>query len=359
MDPFDRDRRAAALLVEEAAGLLRRRKTSDDDYATGDFSSTLREMTGGTISPRTRARSTEIAERAGVQPSLRDSVMLELPMQRDMSVAGVSGSNYLVATGNAAGIFLQSLQGTMIGARLGVRMLAMGKNFGTLPVVSTPPTTTWLSSETVQISTSQPVIGSRLAEPKAVAAKITFSHQLVSQSNPAVEALLMAELARAVAAAVDNALFNGTGVSGQPQGLLSIPGTVSASGGSLDLADIADLIEDCVTAGSAMVSPGFACDGPVQEILLTRARATNVGEMLTDDATRLAGYPLQASKNGPASGLIFCDWSTVYLPTWGALELKLDPFTDFSTGKVSLRAILYVDVLVAHPGAIAIRTSVS
>jgi len=293
MDNFtDRDRRAAELLVREVSDLLRRRQPSGDD-------STLRELASGTISTRTRARSTEIAERAGVQPSLRDSVMIELPMQqRDMSVAGVSGSNYLVNTGNAGGIFMESLQGAMIGARLGVKTLPMGRDSGALPVITTAPTTTWLSSESAQASTSQPVIGSRLADPKAVAAKITFSHQLAAQANPAVEALLMSELARAVAAAVDSALFNGTGLSGQPTGILTIPGTVSASGGSLDLADIADLVEDVISAGAPMVSPGWAADGPTLEVLLTRARATDVGEMLTDDATKLAGFPLMASKTG-------------------------------------------------------------
>jgi HK97 family phage major capsid protein len=285
--------------------------------------------------------------------------LIELPSTRDMTVAGVSGSAYLVGQSNPGGRFLESYLGASIAARLGVQTIDMGREDAAVPVVTTPATTVYLSDETTAISTSAPVIGSRLAKPKAVAALVTFTRQLLTMSSPNVQNLLMTEVGRAVAAAIDSALFNGSGVSGQPTGILATPGIVSASGGSIDLADVADMIEDVITAGAPMVSPGWAADGATLEILLTRARAANVGEMLATEANRLVGYPMQVSKNGPASALVFADWSNVYICRWGALELAVDGYTAFSTGKISLRAIAYFDTLVAHPGAIAVRTSVS
>lgn len=303
-----------------------------------------------------RAKSDELVEQVGFQPSFRGGWFV--PLVRDMTAT--NNAAFLVGTDTPGGMFLDSLTGSSIGARLGVRMLPMGRDNGAIPVVTAPPSTQWLSDDGVtQISTTQPAIGSRAAAPKAVAAAVTFSRQLMAQSRPAVEQLLLRELARAVAAAVDGALFGGTGAEGQPIGLLMLADTATASGAALAWTSIADLIEDTVTAGAPMVSPGFACDGPVQEILLTRERAADTGQVFTADATRLAGYPLQASKNGPAGALIFADWSTVHLPTWGVLELIVDPYSLFRTGRLTLRAVLYVDTLVAHPGAIAIRTSVS
>ena len=359
-----RQQRAARLLLREAEQTLaaaERRLPGRliQPAQGGDFAVKLREAAEGALSPRTREESAEIAERRGIQPSMRDSFLIELPMTRDMTAAGVSGSSYLIGQSNPGAQFFESLVGASIATRLGVAVLPMTRDDAAIPVITTAPTTTWLDSESRQISTTQPIVGSRGATPKPCSALISFSHTLAVQSSPAVQLLLMTELGRAVAAAVDSAVFNGRGISGEPMGLLAATGISSASGASIDLADIADMLEDTVTAGAAMVSPGFATDGPTLEVLMTRARAANVGEMLTADANRLAGFPLLASKTGPASALVFCDWSTVFLATWGALELKLDAYTGFANGTISLRAIVYVDVVVAHPAAISVRTSVT
>jgi HK97 family phage major capsid protein len=318
---------------------------------------------GGTDAPRWRSsyermESDRAREEAGLEPSLRDSIFVPLTAKRDLTTEN-SGA-YLIGQGSPGGIFMQSLQGASIASRLGVQMLPMGRDNGAIPVITTPPTTQWLSQDLgAQISTSQPVIGSRQATPKAISALVTVTRTLLTAGGPIVEQMLMSELSRACAAAVDDALFNGAGNNGEPTGILATPGITSASGADLDWSDVCDLVEDTVTAGAAMVSPGFACDGPVQEILLVRAKASGTGQMMTDDANRLAGYPLQASKTGPATALVFADWSTVYLPTWGALELRVDPFTNFTTGRVSVRAVMYCDTLIAHAGAVAVRTSVS
>ncbi len=108
-----------------------------------------------------------------------------------------------------------------------------------------------------------------------------------------------------------------------------------------------------------MTSPGFAATGVVREILMTREVTASSGVTFTQDANRLAGFPLLASKNGPSGALIFADWSNVFVPTWGLLEIQIDPFTGFKTGSISLRALLNVDVLVAHPSTICARTAVS
>jgi HK97 family phage major capsid protein len=306
-----------------------------------------------------RVESDETAELVGFAPSFRNGWFVPLAV-RDMSAATGSGGGFLVGADTPGGMFLESLQGASIAARLGVQILPMGRDNGLIPIVTTPPTTQWLPDDGVTpISTAQPVIGSRPATPKAVAASVTFSRQLLTQSRPAIEKLLMRELARAVAAAVDHAVFNGTGASGQPTGLLTLSGTATASGATIAWSSITDMIEDATTAGAAMVSPGFACDGPTREVLMNREIAASSGVVFTQDAAKLAGFPLQASKSGPAGALIFCDFSEVFLPTWSALELMVDPYSLFSTGRLTLRAILYVDTLVAHAGAIAIRTSVS
>jgi hypothetical protein len=107
-----------------------------------------------------------------------------------------------------------------------------------------------------------------------------------------------------------------------------------------------------------MLSPGFATTGPVRDILMTRPTATDSGQMLTNDATRLAGYPMHASINGPTGALVFSDWSQQTVLLWNAIEVQVGPHFNFLQGIIGLRVIAYVD-FVLRTTTIAARTSVS
>jgi HK97 family phage major capsid protein len=304
-----------------------------------------------------RDRSDAAAAKLGISTPQLGRYYIDLNIERrDLTVA--SGGGSIVGT-TSADTFFPSLQGSSIAMRLGAQLLPMTSDNLALPAITTPPTTQWLAAEGTQISTNQPVIGARAAAPKSVAALVSFSHQLARQASPAAESVLMSELGRAIAAAVDSAVFNGTGADGQPTGLLSLSGTQTTSGATFTWAMVTDLIEKPGTAGAPMLSPGFATTPAVREILMTREITSGQGVPITTDANRLGGFPLQASKSGPASAVIFADWANVLVPTWGVLELQVDPFTGFKSGLISMRAILQTDTLFAHPSTVAIRTSVS
>jgi hypothetical protein len=338
--------RHRAVDTEPQLNLLRALRLLDDDPMSPAWRGSI-----------DRAISDANAERYGVDPQPA-RLYVDLHATRDMTAAGVSGSQYLVGT-SSLGRFLPSLQGSAIAFRLGAQRLDMVAENGSLPIVTTPPTTAWLGDEATAISTTQPVIGARTAAPKTIAALVTFSRQLALQANPAAERVLTDELARAVGAAVDDAVFNGTGAAGQPTGLLNVANTQSASGATIAWTSITDMIKDTTAAGAPMVAPGFAATGAVREVLMNREITASSGVVFTQDANRLAGYPLEASKTGPTGALIFTDWSNVYLPLWGLLEILVDPFTGFKSGLISMRAMLHVDTLFAHPSTVSIRTSVS
>ena len=329
---------------------------------TSSFLSAITMLDEDPLSPRwrgsfERARSDEVARRYGLDPQL-GRLYVDLHAKRDMTAAGVSGSNFIVGT-SGYGLSLPSLQGASVAFQLGAQRLDLNRDNAALPVVDTAPTTTWLSDESTQISTSPPVIGSRAATPKTVAALVTFSHQLARQASPAVEALLEAEMTRALAAALDDAIFNGDGNLGVPLGILATDNVVTASGADIAWADIVGMVEDVTAAGAPMISPGFATTGAVREILMNRQVTADTGNLITSDANKLAGYPMAASNSGPTGALVFCDWSNVYVPTWGVAEILVNPFSGFRTGVISLRLMVHVDTLIAHPAAITVLTSVS
>jgi len=66
-----------------------------------------------------------------------------------------------------------------------------------------------------------------------------------------------------------------------------------------------------------------------------------------------------ATNSAPASTIVAGDWSQGIIFTWPGLLLAADPYTDFGTGVVSLRAMLSPDFVMLWPGAFSVASSVS
>ena len=146
---------------------------------------------------------------------------------RDLTAAGVSGSNYLVSTDTVG--YLPTLQPASVVLKLGAQTLNAGAGNILLPTGTATVTTQWLPDENTAITESQPTIGQIASTPKVLAALAEISHQMLKQSN--AEQVVRAELRRAAASALDSAAIQGTGASGQPLGIINT-GSIGAFTGT-------------------------------------------------------------------------------------------------------------------------------
>jgi len=120
------------------------------------------------------------------------------------------------------GIVGETLRSMSVVGRLGVRVEENMTGNLTIPVVTVPPTATWLSEERVsQITETQPTFTSRPATPKTVAALTKLSHQLLKAAPDLAERLALRELQSAIAEAVDAGVLDGSGHSGEMQGIVN------------------------------------------------------------------------------------------------------------------------------------------
>ena len=300
--------------------------------------------------------SQRIAERLGM-PYRPGSLLVELPAvgQRDMDKAGTLGSNYLVGLESPGATFIASLTAESAFMRAGSGPLPMVRGDIFIPRVSVPPTAVWLPSETTAISSAQPTIAGATAVPKTVAAHVTLSQTMSRQSN--CEALLLSELARAVAATFDVAAFAGNGVE-QPLGLVGTPGISSVAGTSFDWAAALAMMQVVEASGTAMSKPAFVTTPAVATLLRGRPRLADGDGAILRDGT-ISGHPCIVSVNAPAAALLFGDWSHAFQVNWNVLELRTDPFSGFNSGKLSVRAMLHADVLFAHAAAFAVRHTIT
>lgn len=282
--------------------------------------------------------------------------------QRDLTAGTGSAGGFLVATNNQS--FIELLRGRAVVMMMGAtRMTGMVGNV-TVPKQTAAATAYWLANEGTATTESQQTFGQMSLTPKNVAAYTEVSRQLMIQSDPSAEMLVMNDLAAVVALAVDSAALNGSGSSGQPTGVLNTAGIGSVTGGSLAYAGIVEFQTD-VLASNALVNPGsagYVTTPAVAGLLLQRARFANTDTPLWNGSVldgTMAGFAARASTQVPTATMIFGDFSQLVVAEWGALEVDVNPYANFAAGITGIRAWYTVDIGVRYAASFASASSIN
>lgn len=283
-------------------------------------------------------------------------------LRRDLQ-AGSGGGQNLV--GHRIPTYYEALHNRSVVFRLGAQRLPGLDSNASISGLSASATAQWLSTESTPITESQPTAGSIALEPKTVGAYTEISHQLTRQTSPAADALILSDLGTVVATAVDAAVIAGTGLSGQPRGIIGTPGVATATGASLDLAG---LVAAQVSVGDNNgqvdgLAGGFVTTPTVAGKLMQRARFAGGDAPLWAGSASdgvMVGARAASTKNCPAATVLYCDWSQVIVAEWGAgLTIEINPFANFPAGIVGIRALWTVDVALRSRASAYVIESVS
>lgn len=314
----------------------------------------------------------EISKRLDRTPKSRASFFVPLdvmmknfqgPAKRDMTVAGVSGSNYLVQTDNQPGSFIDLLRNTSVALRMGVQRLGGLRGNLTIPKMTAGNTAYWLSDETTAITESQPTIGQLSLSPKNVAALTELSHQLLSQSSPDAENLVMQSIARDIGLAVDVGIIRGSGSAGQPTGIVNTASIGAFTGTSLASPGILDAQADVAAANALMPGCGYVTTPAVAALLMQRPELPSTGTDRLWKGNMMQGtlfdLPAMSSAQMASATALFGWWQSVILAEWGVLELMINPFSDFTRGLSAVRGWYTCDVGVRYAGAWSYSSSIT
>lgn len=281
-------------------------------------------------------------------------------MKRDLTVGTPGAGGYLVGTENMG--FIELLRNTAVVYNMGATRLAGLKDNVTIPKQSAAATAYWLATEATQITESQPTFVQVAMSPKNIGGYTEISRQLLLQSDPSAESLVMADLAAIVALAIDLAALNGSGASGQPLGILQTSGIGSVTGTSLDFADIIEFMTD-VFAGNALApSSGFVTTGGVAGLLMQRVKFSGTASPIWEGGLpngSIQGHRAMASNQVPSATMLFGDFAKTVIGEWGVLEIEVNPFANFQAGIIGVRAMASVDVCVRYPTAYSAANSIT
>jgi HK97 family phage major capsid protein len=305
-----------------------------------------------------------ILQRTGLREAVHQGFYLPTDIQkRDLTVGTPTAGGNLVATDLQAQSFIDLLRARSRAAQLGMTMLSNLVGNVSIPKLTGAATAYWLANEATPITESQQTIGQLALAPKTLGAYTELSRLLMLQSTPAAEALVMNDLARVLALAIDLAVFEGSGSSGQPTGISLTAGIGSVTGASLDLADCIEFQTD-LAAGNALADGcAYITTPAVAGLLKGRVRVSSTDSVMLWSGSvldgQIEGFPATTSTQLTAASMIFGDFSQVVLAEWGMLEIALNPYAAFATAITGIRAIQTVDVGIRQAAAFSRATSIT
>lgn len=305
----------------------------------------------------------EILKRTGLQESVHGGFYMPMDIQRrDLTVGTPTAGGNLVATNLLPSSFIDLLRARSRVAQLGATMLTGLVGNVAIPKLTGAATAYWLANEATAITESQQTIGQLAMAPKSLGAYTELSRQLMLQSTPAAESLVMNDIAKVLGLAVDLAALEGSGASGQPTGISATAGIGSVSGTSLGLAGIIEFQTDVAASNALADGSAYLTTPTIAGLMMQRQRFASTDTPLWTGSVlegQMSGYAATTTTQMTAASMIFGDFSQVVIGEWGMLEIALNPYANFTAAITGIRAIQSVDVGIRQAAAFSRATSIT
>lgn len=193
--------------------------------------------------------------------------------------------------------------------------------------------------------------------PKALRGHMDISKQLLLQSTPAIEGLLLEQIIRGHAEAIDFAGFAGPG-SASPTGILndsSVAVTaIGTDGGAITLAFL-DAMDEALRGRKQYGPTTIVTTAKVRKVLRNLKLDSGSGLFVWDrmtntidgkaafDTSHLPDNLTKGATTTACSALIEGVFSDAWFAQWGGTEILTDPYTQANLGMIRMVSNQYVD----------------
>lgn len=260
---------------------------------------------------------------------------------------------------------------TSVAARIGVQSVNINAGSVEWPVATAGAVAGWAATETGSVGDATAFTTSEktLAPNNTLGAHMRITRKALKQSGDGLEQAIRRDLSAAIGAALDAAVFNGTGASGQPLGIIAGASTYGITSTAVSAVATWATIRAQIIAfitGNAASSPsdvrvafGPTVWGDLDDTLIT---GTAVSEY--DRLTRQipAGNIALANVLNPSTAVLATSAGGVapaFLGIWGGVDLIRDPYSDAQSGGLRLTGLVTADVTVARGSQVRILTDLA
>jgi HK97 family phage major capsid protein/HK97 family phage prohead protease len=181
---------------------------------------------------------------------------------------------------------------------------------------------------------------------KTVAAFSEITRRLMVQSSLDVEALVRADLAKALALTMDKAGYYGTGGDHQPLGILNHTGvhSVAFAGAQPTFAELVEM-ETLIALDNADVnSMAYVGNARFRGHSKTTQKfpGTASGATIWEPGNTVNGYRTEVTNQVESGDVFMGNFADMLIAMWGGLELLVDPYSGSKKGR--LRVVVFQDV---------------
>lgn len=262
----------------------------------------------------------------------------------------------LVGTDHRADQYIGPLREALLARSLGIRVLSGLRGNVAIPKFGTGLETGWVT-EGGAVPEEEMTFDQVTLKPKHVGGKTEMSRQLIQQSAPGIEQLVREDLSFLIAKQIDRAIINGTGLLGEPLGILQTPGIQTVADIPATWAEVLAMLEKL---DDVEISNGrWLTTAAIRTALAAAEKVTGSGSGFLYDNGAMAGLSLAASKSVPTGKLILGDFSQVMLGVWSEVDILVNPYAEpaYSRGGIQVRAMATVDTAVRHPEGFVVATA--
>ncbi len=214
-----------------------------------------------------------------------------------------------------------------------------------IPVDDTVNDASWVAVGTASTDSSDSITTISLAAYKLIKT-VEIGADVALMAIPAFEAYLVNKLAKKMAKALENAVFNGTG-SSQPTGLLKageITNTGEYTKAAMTFTDILTIIGNLPDHGYR-IDACFAMPSALwySDVLPALATKSEAFDLQAAEKENILGYPVILCDRIAAGTIVFGDFSFYAMNISAGVEIANDKSVGFRSGSTVYRALALVD----------------
>ena len=301
----------------------------------------------GLLNPQMRGYEFEVSkdqERKYGAPRLANSILI--PSDTRVITKATAGAN---TTATDVGQVIDFVQQEAVYPKLGVTQFSGLSSSFMIPRGTNDVTTSFLALDgSTAITESTPTLSNTILNPRSLASIVQVSHKFIVQSSVDAEAWLKRLMARSIANKLDYAIFDGSGSSNQPDGILNVSGIGQVDyGAAPTYAKILDTIALLPASNHKLQNCNWVINNADISVLASTVKVAGEPDFLLDldvDGTTgrvgyMAGFPVYVDKNISATEYLFGDFSNYALGFFGPMEMDVDDAFDFAKGNIAIRTI--------------------
>lgn len=303
---------------------------------------------------------------------LLSAIIAPIMEKRTMTAASGSGGGYLIPTIKLD--WFDALFSYSIMEKAGFQKLSGLSANTDIPGIGTAITTGWADGETGTQTPADAVLVNRALTPKLLYGATNVSKRLLIQTNQSVENMILQDIMKGMAQALQNAVINGAGSSGIPTGILATSGIQSVAmdtnGAAISFAKVMDLYKAVANANANLDMCKWITNPKVFAEAMQTPIDSGSGAMIIPYNSffggangKIAGYDVLSTSSVPSdltkgssssicSALLFGDFSQVVVGQFGGIDVVVDDATGARSGYRAITINQYNDVVVKQPGAI-------